>query len=163
MRIEEALFSEAGKSWHKSKYAAGILREIQEKCPGLDLKQKEYRCMTLENGPSSFYMTEKVKLYKELRLHREICILFENRLEWQQLEKGSPHSKPEQEQNSSAVSHLQWSPGPSAWHSREEQKLRHFLKGTAQVSLEHCQAWGIEHLCGKPVQCLATSWQRNAS
>lgn len=107
MRIEEALFSEAGKSWHKSKYAAGILREIQEKCPGLNLKQKEYRCMTLENGPSSFYMTEKVKLYKELRLHREICILFENRLEWQQLEKGSPHSKPEQEQNSSAVSHLQ--------------------------------------------------------
>lgn len=58
------------------------------------------------------------------------------------------------------MSDTQWSPGPSAWHSREEQRLRHFIKGTA---LEHWQAWGIHLLSGKPVQCSATSWQRKAS
>lgn len=105
MRIEEPLLSEAGKSRRESEYVTGILREIQKQCPGLDLKQKEYRCKTLEsetqkNGPSSFYITEKVKLYKVLRLQGEICILSENRLEWQQLEKGRPHSKIETSKNS---------------------------------------------------------------
>lgn len=41
MRIEKPLLSEAGKSWHESEYATGILREIQKQNPGLDLKQKE--------------------------------------------------------------------------------------------------------------------------
>lgn len=46
MRIEEPLPLEAGKSWHESDCTAGILRVIQKQRPGLDLKQKEYRCKT---------------------------------------------------------------------------------------------------------------------
>lgn len=36
-------------------------------------------------------------------------------------------------------------------HLRANQKLRHDTEGTVQMSLEHRQAWGINHLSRKPL------------
>jgi len=36
-------------------------------------------------------------------------------------------------------------------HFRADQKLKHVIKGIVLIPLKHSQAWGINHLPGKPV------------